>query len=167
MQSWLRSTLHGYDGLLSIVNRWAARNQERARGKKDSKKERPMKDQDVHTRESSGFRQYLLVLAAILCVCLLASVSAIAQVTTADVLGTVTDNSGAVVPDAKVTITNIGTNDARSGHTNSAGEYVFTLLLPGRYSVRVESANFKAFIANVTVSAGDRARVDAPLQVGS
>ncbi len=126
-----------------------------------------MKDQDVHTRESSGLRQYLLVLAAILCVCLLASVSAIAQVTTADVLGTVTDNSGAVVPDAKVTITNIGTNDARSGHTNSAGEYVFTLLLPGRYSVRVESANFKAFIANVTVSAGDRARVDAPLQVGS
>ncbi len=125
-----------------------------------------MKDHVVHTRESR-FRQYLLVLAAIFCICLLTNVSAMAQSTTADVVGTVTDNSGAVVPDAKVTITNNGTNQSRTSHTNSAGEYVFTLLLPGQYSVRVEAAKFKAFIGNVAISAGDRARVDAPLQVGA
>jgi len=90
-----------------------------------------------------------------------------AQVTTADVVGSVTDNSGAVVPDTKVTITNSGTNDARSVRTNSVGEFVFTLLLPGRYSVRVEAAGFKSFVGNVTISAGDRARVDAHLQVGA
>jgi hypothetical protein len=107
------------------------------------------------------------VFAVIVCVCLLASISAIAQVTTADVLGTVTDASGAVVPNSKVTITNIATNNSRSGHTNSTGEFVFTLLPPGRYSVRVEGTGFKAFVGNVTVSAGDRARVDAQLQVGN
>ena len=126
-----------------------------------------MKDRDVYTRESNGIQQCLLVVAAILCVCLLTSVSVMAQTTTADVLGTVTDNSGAVVPDAKVTITNTRTNVSRTSHANSAGEYIFTFLVPGQYSVRVESPKFKAFIGNVTVSAGDRARVDAPLQIGA
>ncbi len=126
-----------------------------------------MKGKDVRITGSVMFRQYPLVFAVIVCVCLLANVSAIAQVTTADVLGTVTDASGAVVPNSKVTITNIATNEARSSHANSFGEYVFTLLPPGRYSVRVEGTGFKAFIGNVTVSAGDRARVDAQLQVGN
>ncbi|HLJ25836.1 MAG TPA: carboxypeptidase-like regulatory domain-containing protein, partial [Candidatus Angelobacter sp.] len=87
-----------------------------------------MKDKAVHTAKSTGFRQCLLTPAAILCVCLLASVSITAQVTTADVLGTVTDNSGAVVPNAKVTITNTATNEPRSGQTGSSGDYVFTFL---------------------------------------
>jgi hypothetical protein len=130
-------------------------------------KERCMKGKDMHTKGSIGCRRFPLVLVAIVCVCLLASVSVLAQVTTADVLGTVTDSSGAVVPGSKVTITNTATNDSRSGRTNATGEYVFTLLLPGRYSVRVEVAGFKAFVGSVTVSAGDRARVDAQLQVGN
>jgi len=125
-----------------------------------------MRSKDVHIPELSGFRQYLLVPAVIVVVCLLANVSAIAQVTTADVVGTVTDSSGAVVPNTKVVITNTGTNDSRTGQTNSQGEYVFTLLKPGRYSVRVEATGFKAYVGTVTVSAGDRARVDAQMQVG-
>jgi hypothetical protein len=126
-----------------------------------------MKGKAVHTRESSGFRQHLLMLAVIVFVGLFASVSAVAQVTTADVLGTVTDSSGAVVANAKVVITNTGTNDARTGQTNSQGEYVFTFLNPGRYSVRVEGSGFKAFVGTVTISAGDRARVNAQMQVGA
>ncbi|HZI57830.1 MAG TPA: carboxypeptidase-like regulatory domain-containing protein, partial [Verrucomicrobiae bacterium] len=122
---------------------------------------------DIRNLESNAFRRYLLVTAVIVCVCVLASVSVQAQVTTADVVGTVTDASGAVVPNAKVSITNKGTDQSRTGQTNALGEYVFTLLLPGQYSVRVEAANFKAFIASVTISSGDRARVDARLQVGS
>src|SRR5450755_3319592 len=54
--------------------------------------ERSMKGKDVHTTELGGFRQYLFVPAVIVWVCLLASVSAIAQITTADVVGTVTDS---------------------------------------------------------------------------
>jgi hypothetical protein len=126
-----------------------------------------MKGKAVHTIESSGFRRHLLMLAVIVFVGLFASVSAVAQVTTADVLGTVTDSSGAVVANAKVVITNTGTNDARTGQTNSEGEYVFTFLKPGRYSVRVEGSGFKAFVGTVTISAGDRARVNAQMQVGA
>jgi hypothetical protein len=125
-----------------------------------------MKGKDVHTTELGGFRRYLLVPAVIVWVCFLVSVSAIAQITTADVVGTVKDSSGAVVPNTKVVITNTATNDSRSGQTNSQGEYVFTLLKPGRYSIRVEAPGFKAFLGSVTISAGDRARVDAQMQVG-
>ncbi|HZU32482.1 MAG TPA: TonB-dependent receptor [Candidatus Angelobacter sp.] len=125
-----------------------------------------MRGMDVHARKFNAFRQHLFVPAIIVCVCLLAAVPAFAQVTTADVLGTVTDNSGAVVQNGKVTITNTATNVSRSAQTNAEGEYVFTFLLPGRYSVRVEATGFKAFIGTVTISAGDRARVDAQMQVG-
>ena len=111
-----------------------------------------MKGKQVHTKELSGCRQHLLMPGVVIFVCLLASVSAIAQVTTADVLGTVTDSTGAVVPNTKVVITNTSTNTSRSGQTNAQGEYVFTLLLPGHYSVRIEANGFRAFVGTVTIS---------------
>jgi hypothetical protein len=125
-----------------------------------------MKGKDVHTGELSGFRRSLVIRAIVLSICLLASVWATAQVTTADVLGTVSDNSGAVLPNSKVTLTNLATNESRTAQSNNDGEYVFTFLLPGRYSVKVEASGFKAFVGNVNISAGDRARVNAKLQVG-
>src|SRR5438552_917816 len=93
--------------------------------------------------------------------------SAGAQVTTADVVGKVTDATGAVVPGAKVTVTNLGTNIARTVTANESGDYVVNLLPIGRYSVRVEVAGFKTFtVGELTLAAGDRARVDAKLEVG-
>jgi hypothetical protein len=89
-----------------------------------------------------------------------------AQLTTADVLGTVTDTTGAVLPNANVTLTNQRTNETRNTQSNGAGQYVFTLLLPGSYSVRIEAKGFTTFASNVNVSAGDRTRVDAPMEVG-
>ena len=92
---------------------------------------------------------------------------AFAQVTTADIVGTVTDNSGAVVPGAKVTITNLDTEAPRQTQTDASGAYVVSLLPIGRYSVRVEANGFKAFtVASTTLASGDRARVDAQMQVG-
>lgn len=126
-----------------------------------------MQGEIIHIGKSSACRRYLIRLIAVACICLLAGISLVAQVTTADVLGTVTDNSGAVLPNAKVTITNTGTNESRTAQTNSVGDYVFTLLLPGHYSVRVEASGFKAFVSPVAIVAGDRARIDAQLQVGS
>jgi hypothetical protein len=52
----------------------------------------------------------------------------------ADIVGTVTDPSGAAVPSAKVTIVNLGTNVSRSAQTGASGDYPFTLLPVGRYS---------------------------------
>lgn len=106
-----------------------------------------------------------LLIALLLTLC---SSSAVAQGTTADILGTVTDSSGAVLPNAKVTIKKFETSESRSVQTNSTGDYVFNDLAPGHYSIHVEISGFKAAtIADLAVVAGDRARADVHLQVGN
>lgn len=91
-----------------------------------------------------------------------------AQVATADVVGTVSDNTGAVLPNAKVTITNLGTNLTRTATTDESGAYAFNLLPIGVYSVKVEASGFKNFVVNqITLAGGDRTRVDAKLEVGA
>jgi hypothetical protein len=86
---------------------------------------------------------------------------------TADLVGTVTDNSGSVVPGAKVTVRNLDTNLVRSQTTEASGQYSFTLLPVGSYSVTVEVMGFKTFTdPQLVLATGDRARVDAALQVG-
>src|SRR5665213_2118915 len=102
---------------------------------------------------------------AVICALLVATPAA-AQLTTADILGTVTDAAGAVVPNAKVTVVNTATSVSRTLQTNGSGDYVFNLLPPGQYTVTVEAASFRKSVTNVTLVAGDRARVDAPLQIG-
>lgn len=93
---------------------------------------------------------------------------AFAQSTTADVVGTATDVSGAVVPNATVTLTDVNTHTTRTVKAGSGGEYTFTLLNPGTYSLSVTAQGFKAFqINSFNLSAGDRAREDAHLAVGS
>ncbi len=94
--------------------------------------------------------------------------SASAQSTTADITGTVTDASGASLPNAKVTLTNLGTKEVRTAQTTAAGDYTFTQLGPGTYSIQVSQSGFKTFtIPSIALSASDRAREDAKLQVGS
>jgi len=104
--------------------------------------------------------------ALLIVVGLLAAGQCAAQLITADILGTVTDAAGAVVPNAKVTVVNTATSATRTLQTNASGDYVFNLLPPGAYTVTVESPSFKKSVSNVTLVAGDRARVDALLQVG-
>lgn len=111
-------------------------------------------------------RKPLVLLSALLCAILLANVAMNAQLTTADIIGTVYDSSGAVLPNAKVTLTNERTREIRSAQSGNGGEYSFTFLLPGSYSVRVEAQGFTTFTSTVDISAGDCARVDAPLKVG-
>ncbi len=90
------------------------------------------------------------------------------QLTTSDILGTVTDSTGAVIPNATVTLKNLATNATRIDKTNGSGDYSFTLLPTGRYSVRVEASGFKATTTeNLSVEAGDRARADSHLELGA
>ena len=87
---------------------------------------------------------------------------------TADIVGTVRDMSDAVVNGAKITIKNVDTNVSRSSATSGTGEYSFSLLPVGTYSVTVEVTGFKRYtVPSVTVAAGDVKRVDAKMEVGS
>ena len=69
-----------------------------------------------------------------------------AQGVRATVVGRVTDDTGAVVPGAKITITNVGTNDSRSVIVNDSGEYAVPQLAPGQYTVTAEYAGFNKVV---------------------
>ncbi len=91
-----------------------------------------------------------------------------AQAVTGSVLGTVTDASGAVVANAKVTLTNIGTNIVRTQQTNTSGNYTFADIPEGSYSVTIEATGFKRDIRqNVNVLVNTSTRVDVQLQPGN
>jgi len=102
-----------------------------------------------------------------LCMLISCASSLTAQVTTAEIVGTVTDASGAIVPGAQVTLKNLGTGIVRSMATNASGNYAFTLLPIATYSLNIEMSGFKKYsVAEITVAAGDRARIDAKLELG-
>ena len=107
----------------------------------------------------------LLLLSCVL----LASVAApaVAQTGLATLTGLVTDNSGAAVPGVTVTATNQATNVDYTGVSNEAGAYVITSVPIGAYVVRSELTGFKSVVSNVTLSAGQTARVDFSLEVGT
>jgi len=86
----------------------------------------------------------------------------------ATIVGTVTDPSGAAVPNVKVTLTNIDTNVSRSVTTNTDGVYVAPDLHIGHFSVRAEATGFKVREEKgIVLQVGDRYRVDFKLEVGS
>jgi hypothetical protein len=119
----------------------------------------------------SNYRRNLRRLSAALSVLLvgflLLEPQARAQVATADLTGTVTDVSGGIVQNAKVTLENVGTHEDRVAQTNGAGNYTFTFLQAGEYAVKVEANGFKTLnIASVRLQAGDHGRGDAKLQIG-
>jgi Carboxypeptidase regulatory-like domain len=93
--------------------------------------------------------------------------AALGQLNTADILGTVTDSTAAVVRNADVTLTNLGTNEKRRALSNSSGNYSFTLLPVGHYSIAVKATGFATSITkDLSVEAGDHARNDVQLHLG-
>src|SRR5690348_6427818 len=90
-----------------------------------------------------------------------------AQVDRGSVAGTVTDSSGAVVPDAAVTIVNVGTQQTTRLTSDSSGNFLATNLPIGQYTVTFEKSGFKRTVhSNVTVSVNQTTRVDGTLQIG-
>jgi len=87
---------------------------------------------------------------------------------TATLTGTVRDNTGAIIPDAKVSMMNTATGLVRELTTNSAGEYVAAALPPGQYNLTVTSAGFRTYLAKgVILRVAQNARIDITMQVGS
>ena len=119
------------------------------------------------TRMLRGLGLALAFSTAPLAVSALLAPSAMAQVTTADIVGTVTDATGAVIPNAQVTVVNLDTRETRTDTASGSGDYQFTLLPVGRYSITVKVAGFKTSTTPVlAVEAGDRARNDVHMVTG-
>ncbi|HYL38107.1 MAG TPA: carboxypeptidase-like regulatory domain-containing protein [Bryobacteraceae bacterium] len=88
------------------------------------------------------------------------------QVPTGIITGTVTDETGAVVPDASVSITHKTTGAVRKITTNAAGIFSAPALDAGEYEVRAEITGFRTTVRDATVTAGNTTTVDMALRVG-
>jgi hypothetical protein len=95
------------------------------------------------------------------------SLTILAQQPVGSIEGTVTDQSGAVIAGAKVTVTEKATGRVINTTTNESGFYVMRALLPGQYSVKIEQSGFGSVISeNVTVQVGQVANVSVEMKVG-
>lgn len=94
--------------------------------------------------------------------------TAFGQVSTGRISGAVTDSSGAVVPGAKVTVTNEATGINRTANSNQEGFYVVANLPVGSFTVAVEAAGFRKFVlSHNEVPAAGKVTVDVTVQVGA
>jgi|SRR5665213_3176521 len=122
-----------------------------------------MKRETVKTHKYSLLRIPLALFAMLIFI----GTAAYAQ-GTASVLGTVTDPSGAVIPNANITITNQDNGFIRTTVSNGTGNYSARELPNGNYSVKAEVGGFKTFEQkNIALNVGAVVRVDVPLQVGA
>lgn len=113
------------------------------------------------------FAKKLVSAISIAGIVVLFSLSAFSQGTTSRVTGTVTDNNGAAVAGAAVTLTNEGTNTSLTSETSGSGTYVFDLVQPGNYTVSIEKSGFKKLVSSRNVvQVNLPATVNAILEVG-
>jgi len=107
---------------------------------------------------------------AVVFVLLLAlATAAHAQITTGSLSGTVRDTTGAVVPDARVTLINQTSNDSRATVTNNLGYFTFSAVQGGTYAITVKASGFEAWIGRgILMSSGDTREIpDIQLKVGA
>ena len=113
-------------------------------------------------------RHSLLVTVLSLGLLLLTPVALFGQTERGAIVGIVTDSTGAVVPNATVTVTNIGTNTSQTFTTNTDGLYEAPFLTPGAYKVTATAPGFSTTVNDrVTVNVSARVRVNMALQTGN
>ena len=84
------------------------------------------------------------------------------------ITGTVLDATGAAIPGASVTLTNLETSEKRTMDAEASGSYTFVNLVPGQYRIEAEKSGFKHFTREpIVVEVGSALRVDLPMEVGS
>ena len=90
-----------------------------------------------------------------------------AQAQSGTIVGTLTDATGAVVPNARVTLTNVGTQFSRTVESNSNGQYSAPTVPTGEYTITIEHTGFQKLVRyGVKLTAADTLTVDLSLQIG-
>src|ERR1700756_223106 len=117
--------------------------------------------------ETMSSRRFCAAVLSLVVLLLMPSLYLNAQSTYGSISGTVTDQSGAAVVDAPVTLTNIGTAEKRTENSGNDGHFTFVNLFPGQYRIDIEKQGFKHYShPDITVQVQQDTRVDAPLTVG-
>ena len=107
------------------------------------------------------------VLSPVLLLLLVSCLVSFAQSPAGSIEGTVTDSSGAILPNATVRLLSAATGASREVQTDHAGIYTFPALAPGVYSITVEQTGFQKEVrSNITLQVQQAARIDFSLSVG-
>ena len=131
---------------------------------------------NLHCGNNSGTKMHpalamksgLTTLWIAFCFILLLNVGARAQAISGDLIGTVEDATGAAVPNATLTITNINTNAKATATSNDAGQYRFSNLIPGTYDLTASASGFgTTTLKNVTVTLNQVGTANITLEVGA
>jgi Carboxypeptidase regulatory-like domain/TonB dependent receptor-like, beta-barrel/TonB-dependent Receptor Plug Domain len=118
------------------------------------------------SKTSKGSGAGLLV-SVMLLLTLFASAAVYAQVVGGLLSGTVTDQSGAVIPGAQISIKNVATGVTTNATTDAAGFYAAANLLPGTYDVTTEASGFSTKVeTGVTITVGSKEVLNLALRVG-
>jgi carboxypeptidase family protein len=113
------------------------------------------------------FRRFVLPALATLVAAMLALPAMAQSFTTGDITGIISDPSGAVLPNVKVTLKNNGTNATQSQNTNASGVYRFALLNPGDYTVSATGAGFQTSKEVVTIRVGQASTANLQLALAA
>jgi len=117
--------------------------------------------------KSSRLRSTILSFACFCLLALLPTLSVAQTTTTGELSGTVTDASGAVVPNASVSLKSVDTGSVQSTQTDATGFYKFSLLQPGTYAVSAIAPGFTGSEKRVQIGLGSSAAVNIRLEVGT
>src|SRR3982751_3767679 len=109
----------------------------------------------------NSYRLLLFTIVLVISTCL-------AQQPTAQITGIITDASGAVIPDARISVANINTGIEAVTQANESGNYVFSNLAVGTYRLSVQKQGFSTVERrDIVLAVGQTARIDFSLAVGS
>lgn len=128
-----------------------------------------MTNNETYTRSTKPIRLFIFAcLLACSCLALLAPQQVMAQLSTATMFGTVSDSTGAVIPNAVVLLTQKDTNFTRQTTTNGQGQYRAEFLPLGPYSVKVTAAGFRETVrSGIVLTGAQEAEVNYGLELGA
>ncbi len=118
---------------------------------------------------SIGWRRVLLAFCMVFAIALfLQPQQSMAQESRGTISGTVTDPTGAAIPGAQVTATEVNSGTVSKTTSNGAGQYVLPFLLPGDYSITIEKEGFKKIVrSGIALNSTAHLVIDMTLQLGS
>ena len=116
----------------------------------------------------NGFKRLVLLLIVVLFGLSASSRYVLAQGTNGTLTGQVVDPSGAAIPEASITLTNVGTSFPQTVTTDGTGIYVFKLVQPGNYMLTVVARGFAKYVQQgIVIDANANATQNVAMKVGS